>query len=221
MRKIRLALCDDHNIFRQGMASLFTSIDDFELVLEATNGQDLLGKMARKTPDVVLLDLQMPVLDGPATADLLRTQYPRVKVIVLTMHDEDRMILHLLEKGVSGYLLKDTDYNELRLAIHKVMDDGIYLSPLVSEALLRNLRHKHQPLPIPIGNPFHKLDISPREKEVLTLLCEGLSTSEIADKLCLSPRTIEGHRKRLLEKTNTKNVAGLVAFAFRNRLVEP
>ncbi len=221
MRKIRLALCDDHNLFRLGMASILNQIADFDLILEAANGQDLLDKVARKTPDVILLDLQMPILDGPATADLLREHYPRVKVIVLTMHDEDRMVLHLLEKGVSGYLLKDADPDEVEKAIRKVMDEGIYLSEFVSKAMLRKMTHQTT-LPKPNGSTgFYntKVLLSEREKEVLNLICEGLATTEIADKVFLSPRTIEGHRLRLLEKTGAKNTAGLVAFAFRNGLI--
>ncbi len=221
MRKIKLAICDDHNLFRVGMASVLTQIADFDLILEASNGQELLDKIERKMPDVVLLDLEMPVLDGPATADLLRERYPRVKVIVLTMHDEDRMILHLLEKGVSGYLLKDTDIDELEKAIRKVMDEGVYLPEFVSRVLLRKVRHQPEAPKTISGNPLYtsNIDFTVSEKEVLRLICEGLSTAEIAEKIFRSPRTVEGHRVRLLEKTNTKNTAGLVAFAFRNGLV--
>jgi two-component system, NarL family, response regulator DegU len=221
MRKIKLALCDDQNLFRVGMASLLTQVADFDLILEAANGQELLDKMARKTPDVVLLDLQMPVLDGIATADLLREHHPRVRIIVLSMHDEDRMILHLLEKGVSGYLLKDTDPDEVEHAIRTVMDEGVYLNGHVSKALHRKVTHQPDPAkPSPGGTGVYtgKIPLSEREKEVLHLICQELSTAQIADKLFLSPRTIEGHRLRLLEKTATKNTAGLVAFAFRNGL---
>jgi two-component system, NarL family, response regulator DegU len=221
MRNIKLALCDDHNLFRLGMASILTQVAGFDLVLEAANGQDLLDNIARKTPDLVLLDLQMPVLDGIATADLLREHHPRVKIIVLTMHDEDRMMLHLLEKGVSGYLLKDAEPDEVEHAIRKVMDEGIYLSDRVSKALHRKITHQAEPPKTPGSNGTYgiKLDLTEREREVLHLICEGLPTAEIAEKLFLSPRTIEGHRLRLLEKTGTKNTAGLVAFAFRNGLI--
>jgi two-component system response regulator DegU len=218
MRKIKLALCDDHTLFRIGMATILGQIQDFELILEAGNGQELIDKIARKTPDVVLLDLQMPVMDGTATADYMREHYPLVKIVVLTMHDEDRMVLHLLEKGVSGYLLKDADAGEVEKAVRKVMDEGVYLNEFVSRAMLRRMTNKVAVKPV---NAFYnsKILLSEREKEVLVLICEGLSTNEISEKIFLSPRTVEGHRLRILEKTGTKNTAGMVAYAFKNSLV--
>ncbi len=218
MRKIKLALVDDHNLFRRGIAAILGQINDFELVLEASNGQEFLDKISRKMPDVVLLDLQMPVLDGTATAEYLHENYPLVKIIVLTMHDEDRMVLHLLEKGVSGYLLKDADPDEVEKAIRKVMDEGVYLNDFVSKAMLRKMTHKTTVVKQPtLYNS--KILLSEREKEVLKLICEGMSTAEISDQIFLSPRTVEGHRLRIMEKTGTKNTAGMVAYAFKNDLV--
>ena len=218
MNRIKLALVDDHNLFRRGIASILGQVADFELVLEASNGQEFIDKIPRKMPDVVLLDLQMPVLDGTATADYLREHYPLIKIIVLTMHDEDRMVLHLLEKGVSGYLLKDSDPDEVEKAIRKVMDEGVYLNEFVSRAMLRKMTNKTTVVKQPtLYNS--KILLSEREKEVLKLICEGLSTAEISDKIFLSPRTVEGHRLRILEKTGTKNTAGMVAYAFKNDLV--
>ncbi|RYC67320.1 MULTISPECIES: response regulator transcription factor [Spirosoma] len=219
MRKIKLALCDDHTLFRVGMATILGQVHDFELILEAGNGQELIERVPRKMPDVVLLDLQMPVMDGTATADYLREHWPLVKIVVLTMHDEDRMVLHLLEKGVSGYLLKDAEADEVEKAIRKVMDEGVYLNEFVSKAMLRKMTNKTN-VAKPV-NAFYnsKILLSEREKEVLTLICEGLSTNEISEKIFLSPRTVEGHRLRILEKTGTKNTAGMVAYAFKNSLV--
>lgn len=218
MRKIKLALCDDHTLFRVGMATILGQIQDFELILEASNGQELIDKIARKTPDVVLLDLQMPVMDGTATADYMREHHPLIKIVVLTMHDEDRMVLHLLEKGVSGYLLKDAEAGEVEKAIRKVMDEGVYLNEFVSKAMLRRMTNRKAVKPV---KDFYnsKILLSEREKEVLVLICEGLSTNEISEKIFLSPRTVEGHRLRILEKTGTKNTAGMVAYAFKNNLV--
>ena len=218
MVKIKLALVDDHNLFRRGIASILGQVADFELVLEASNGQEFIDKIPRRVPDVVLLDLQMPVLDGTATADYLRENHPLIKIIVLTMHDEDRMVLHLLEKGVSGYLLKDSDPDEVERAIRKVMNEGVYLNEFVSRAMLRKMTNKPK---VSTQTTLYKSKIllSDREKEVLKLICEGMSTAEISDKIYLSPRTVEGHRLRILEKTGTKNTAGMVAYAFRNGLV--
>ncbi|MBC8156102.1 MAG: response regulator transcription factor [Bacteroidetes bacterium] len=218
MRKIKLALVDDHTMFRQGLATVLRQVHDFDLILEAANGQEFIDKLPGQVPDVVLLDLQMPVLDGPATADYMRDTYPLVKVIVLTMHDEDRMVLHLLEKGVVGYLLKDADTAEVEKAVRKVLDEGLYLTDFVSRAMLRKMTHKPTVArPPTLYNS--KVVLSEREKEVLRLICQGLSTAEISEKIFLSPRTVEGHRLRILEKTGTKNTAGMVAYAFINGLV--
>ncbi|GAA4452155.1 response regulator transcription factor [Nibrella saemangeumensis] len=214
-------MVDDHNLFRRGMATILSQVPDFELVLEASNGQEFIDKIPRRVPDVVLLDLQMPVLDGTATADYLRDNYPLIKIVVLTMHDEDRMVLHLLEKGVSGYLLKDSDPDEVELAVRKVMDEGVYLNEFVSKAMLRKMTNKTTVVkPSPNAGLYNgKVVLSEREKEVLKLICEGLSTQEISEKIFLSPRTVEGHRLRILEKTGTKNTAGMVAYAFKNNLM--
>lgn len=218
-RKIKLAVCDDHTLFRVGMASILGQIHDFELVLEAGNGQELIDRIPRKTPDLVLLDLQMPVMDGTTTADYLRENYPLIKIVVVTMHDEDRMILHLLEKGVSGYLLKDAEADEVEKAIRKVMDEGVYLNETVSKAMHRKMTNK--PKVDKPASPLYnrKILITEREQEVLRLICESLSTNEISEKIFLSPRTVEGHRLRIMEKTGTKNTAGMVAYAFKNGLV--
>ncbi len=219
MGKIKLALVDDHTLFRQGLATMLRLVHDFDLVLEAANGQEFIDKLPRRMPDVVLLDLQMPVMDGPATADYLRENYPLIKIIVLTMHDEDRMVLHLLEKGVSGYLLKDADTAEVEKAVRKVLDEGVYLTEFVSRAMHRKMTNKTTIVKPPtLYNS--KVVLSEREKEVLKLICEGLSTAEVSEKIFLSPRTVEGHRLRILEKTGTKNTAGMVAYAFKNDMVE-
>ena len=219
MRKIKIALCDDHTLFRVGMSIILGQVHDVELILEAANGQELIDRMPGKMPDVVLLDLQMPVLDGTATADYIRAHWPLVKIIVLTMHDEDRMVLHLLEKGVSGYLLKDAEAGEVETAIRKVMDEGVYLNEFVSRAMLRKMTNKTR-VDKPTTTYYNsKILLSEREREVLTFICEGMSTNEISEKVFLSPRTVEGHRLRILEKTGTKNTAGMVAYAFKNNLV--
>ncbi len=219
MRNIKLALCDDHTLFRAGMANILGQINGFELILEAANGQELIDRIPRKMPDVVLLDLQMPVMDGTATTDYVREHWPLIKIVVVTMHDEDRMVLHLLEKGVSGYLLKDAEADEVEKAVRKVIDEGVYLNDFVSKAMLRKMTNR-QKVEKPTGSYYNKkILLSDREEEVLRLICEGLSTNEISEKIFLSPRTVEGHRLRILEKTGTKNTAGMVAYAFKNGLV--
>ena len=216
MSTIRIAVVDDHSLFRKGMISILQQVSDFEVVMEATNGLEFLHKLPQTPVDVVLMDLQMPQLDGTKTTEIIRERFPNTKVIILSMHDEDKYILHLMEIGANGYLLKDNDPEEVEKAIRKVIETDIYFSDFVSKVMLRKMTRKNQQ-ENKIFN--YKTDLSDREKEVLVQICEGLTTMEIGDKLSLSPRTVEGHRLRMIEKLGVKNTAGLVAFAIKNNLV--
>lgn len=216
MSKIQLAVVDDHNLFRKGMISILQQVPDFEVVMEATNGQEFLDKLPNQPIDVVLMDLQMPVLDGIKTTEKVKAQFPDTKVLILSMQDEDQFVLHLMEIGANGYLLKDTDPEEVEKAIRKVSETDIYFSDFVSKIMLRKMNRKTQQ-ENKIFN--YKTDLSEREIYILRFICEGLTTAEIGDLAGLSPRTVEGHRLRMMEKLGLKNTAGLVAFAIRNNLV--
>ncbi len=217
MDKIKLVVADDHNLFRKGIISLLQTVPDFDILGEAANGQELLDLLQTIKPDIVLMDLQMPVMDGIMATEQIQILFPKVKIIIVSMHNEDRFIIHLLEKGVNGYLLKDSEGGEVEKAIRRVIVDGYYYSDFVSKALHRKILTK---LPNKQPTLNSKLQISTREMEVLQLLCKGLSTVEIGQKLFVSPRTVEGHRLRLLEKTGAKNTAGLVAFTFKNDILD-
>jgi two-component system, NarL family, response regulator DegU len=217
MKQIKLVVADDHNLFRKGIIGLLHTIQDFDVLGEAANGQELLDLLQTVKPDIALMDLQMPVMDGIVATEQMQMLFPEVKIIIVSMHEEDRFIIHLLEKGVNGYLLKDSEGGEVENAIRRVMADGYYYSDFVSKALHRKVLTK---LPNRQPNFSNKIQISTREIEVLQLLCEGLSTLEIGQKLFVSPRTVEGHRLRLLEKTGTKNTAGLVAYTFKNDILD-
>jgi two-component system, NarL family, response regulator DegU len=215
MAKIQIAVVDDHSLFRKGMISILQQVPDFEVVVEAVNGQEFLDKLPAQQVDVVLMDLQMPVLDGIKTTEIVRAKHPDTKVLILSMHDEDQFVLHLMEIGANGYLLKDTDPEEVEKAIRKVYETDIYFSDFVSKIMLRKMNRKTQQ-ENKIFN--YKTDLSERELQVLKHICEGLTTAEIGDIVSLSPRTVEGHRLRMMEKLGLKNTAGLVAFAIRNNL---
>lgn len=215
---IKLAIADDHELFRKGFISMLSGIPDFEFVLEAANGQDLVDKMATQAVDIVLMDLQMPVMDGMQATEILLERNPDVKVIIVSMYDEDRFVIHMLEKGVHGYLLKDTSPDEVEKAIRRVAEEGFYYNDFVSRAMHRKMVNRSankQPFFATSAN----VGLSNREQEVLRLLCDGLSTTEISDKLFISTRTVEGHRLRILERTGTKNTAAAVAFAYKNHLI--
>ena len=216
MEKIKLALVDDHNLFRKGLMSILQQNNELEVLFDVVNGKEFLEHPLLDQVEVVLLDIQMPILDGIATTKLLRERNQDIKIIILSMHDEDQFILHLMEIGANGYLLKDTDMDEVIMAIKKVSDSGVYFSDFVSRVMLKKL-NKNTQTSTRVFN--YKTDLSNRELEVLKHICEGLTTTEIGDKIFISPRTVEGHRLRIMEKLGVNNTAKLVAFAIKNDLV--
>ncbi|WP_298547213.1 response regulator transcription factor [uncultured Aquimarina sp.] len=215
MKTITLGLIDDHNLFREGIKSLLDKMDNIELVLEAVSGKDLLAKLNNTVPDVILLDLEMEEMNGMDATVKIKELYPDMKVIILTMHKEERMISYLMEVGASGYLLKDTNRQELEDAIRSVCEKGFYFNPFVSQALLKGLKNKSAKPPL-IGKDYH---LTSRELEVLELVTKEYTTAEIAEELFLSVRTIEGHRKNLMMKLEVKNTAGLIIKAVREKII--
>lgn len=216
MKKIRIAIVDDQNLFRAGIKVLLEQIKDFEIVLEAANGKELLDSLPRSRVNVVLLDVDMPVMDGIETAKELQKRFPKIKIIMLSLHDEDRIILHLMEIGASGYLLKDAEPEDVEKAIRKVNANEHYFNDFVSGVMLRKVTNKS----VRKSKVFNfKVDLSEREFLVLGLICEGLTNAQIADEINLSQRTIEGYRIRMIDKLKVNNTAGLVAYAIKNHLV--
>ncbi|MFC0184317.1 DNA-binding response regulator, NarL/FixJ family, contains REC and HTH domains [Pseudarcicella hirudinis] len=212
--RIKIAIADDHALFRRGMVSLLQMNDDFEVILEASNGQELIDALETNLPDVILMDLQMPVLDGIRATEQIKNKHTEIKIIVISMHDEDQFVSHLMELGANGYLLKDADPDEVEKAIRVVATEDYYYGAF----LLKVMHNRMLSKPVKKDAPrlSVKVDLSERELEVLKYICEGMSTPQIAEKIFLSPRTVEGHRNRIMEKTGTKNVAGMVAWAVRN-----
>jgi len=214
--KITVGLTDDHELMRAGLAQILEAKGDIQVVFEASNGAELLEALEKYTVDVVLLDLEMPVMDGREALAQIVERHPHVKVLILSMHDSNSFIVNMMELGAAGYLLKDMPPNEVIKAVKTVKSDGLYFNAKVSRALLAGLPGSK----ITIDSKDHvKETLNSRELDVLKLICEELTTTEIAEKLFLSPKTIEGYRKQLLEKTGVKNVAGLAIFAVRNQLV--
>ncbi|HAP58394.1 MAG TPA: DNA-binding response regulator [Cytophagales bacterium] len=213
---IRMILADDHALFREGLRSILETYDDLEVVAEAAHGKELQALLSQHEVDVVLLDLKMPEMDGMEATDWLRERHPEMKIIILTMIDEDRMMAHLMEKGVHGYLLKDAHADELHAALKAVVDRGYYFNERTSKALLESVKHKNKKPPtLDFGQVLTR-----REQEVLDLICQEQTTAEIGEKLFISPRTVEGHRKSLVEKFNVRNTAGLVLKAYKDGWVD-
>jgi DNA-binding NarL/FixJ family response regulator len=208
----RLFLVDDHTIMRDGLRALLAREPTLQVVGEAGDGQELLDRLPTSPADVVLLDLNMPVLDGLATAQRLRVEFPEVKILVLSMLINERYVGQLFEAGVCGYALKNDEISELVLGIQMVAAGRQFLCNELSLRMLNRVLVKavEKPEPEPTKNPYN---FSRREIEVLILLAEGLTTSEIAEKLFTSKRTIETHRQNMLEKSQARNAAALIKLA--------
>jgi len=211
MRKINIVIADDHKLFRKGIAALLEDFDFIDNINEASNGAELLGLLSEMEflPDVILLDLRMPVMDGVEAQQQIRKLYPDIKVIILTMEDDEQYILHLISEGVNGYLLKNADPDEMETAILKVVKNGYYFSDDISGILIRNLKKKDKSEVI--FNP----DFTERELQALELICKEYSNAEIAEAMEISIRTAEGYRLKLVEKSGAKNIAGLVILALK------
>jgi DNA-binding NarL/FixJ family response regulator len=215
---IKVAIADDHKIFRSGVINTLTPYANISVVFEAEDGEHLLEIMQQQQPDVILMDLKMPKMDGIQATIKVREKYPHVKVIILTMYEDDNFIVHLVENGANAYLLKNSEPEEIYEAICTTFDKGFYFNENVNLALLKKVLHKNKQQFKPTFK--NEVQLSDRELEVLKLICNEFTTQEISEKIFLSPRTVEGLRQKLLEKLNVKNTVGLVLYAFRNSLIE-
>lgn len=211
MNIIKVGLVDDHELFREGIKLLMSRIEETELVFDVGSGIEALEELKTTMPDVLLLDLDMPGKNGVDTFQEARSLYPNLKVIILTMHSEERMISYLMEMGVNGYLMKDSNRETLRNAVLNVYEKGMYYSEEVSKAMLEGLKRKTRLTP-KVGQ---RIVLSSREREVLELVAEGYSNKEIAEKLFISSRTVDGHRTNILQKFGVHNTAKLVMEAVR------
>ena len=212
--RISVVIADDHKLFRKGIRSLLEEFHFISKIYEAGNGLELLEllKLLDSLPQVILLDIQMPVMDGAEVHKRIRKLYPDMKVIILTMEDDEQFITYMISEGVNGYLLKNAEPEELEEAIQKVYINGFYFPASMSMLVIKSASQKK------IEKP-NLPDFSERELEVLELICREFTAPEIAEKLEISHRTVEGHRRKLLEKSGVKNIAGLVMYAVKNNLV--
>jgi DNA-binding NarL/FixJ family response regulator len=216
MGKIKLAIADDHKIFRNGLKATLEDCGDFDLVLEASNGRQLIAMLATVTPDVILMDIKMPELDGIQTTAHVKQHYSNIKVLALSMFNEDKYIVDMMKAGASGYLLKNAEPEEIIEAISTVYNKGFYFNEHLSVTLIKQLVG---PGSYADNAGQQPVDLNDREIEVLRLVCQECSNQEIADKIFLSVRTVEGYRARLFEKTGSKNLVGLVIFAIKKGII--
>jgi DNA-binding NarL/FixJ family response regulator len=216
MNQIKVAIADDHKIFRKGVILSMRTYTNIKFVMEAENGQDLLDKIPEAAPDVILCDLKMPVKDGIDATKYIAKHFPNIRVIILTMYEDERFVGHLMDCGAAGYLLKSTDPSEIKNAIMDVMRTGFYLNPFVNRVLIKKNFAKQKINPTLTS----EIVLSDREKEVLTLVCMEFTASEISQKMSISPRTVEAIKDRLMERFGVKNSVGLVFFAMKNQLID-
>jgi DNA-binding NarL/FixJ family response regulator len=213
MKKIKVFLVDDHKLFRNGLSLLMESEKNIIITGEAENGKDFLESIEQEQPDVVLMDIEMPVMDGFQATEVACQKYPDIKVISLTMFGEEHYYLKMIEAGAKGFILKNSDIEEVIKAIKTVYNGGTYFSQEILYNMVKNIQDVRKETGPSVG-------LSSRENEILELICKGFSNIEIASELNISKRTVEKHRSNILDKTQTHNTASLVMYAIENKLVK-
>jgi DNA-binding NarL/FixJ family response regulator len=209
---IQVALCDDHRLFRSGIASLINTFEGYEVILEAPNGKEFIRKISKKfKPDIVLMDLNMPEMDGIATTKWLSQNYPEVCVIILSMFEDAETVVSLVKMGIKGYLLKDAEPEDFKEALDTVSNDDVYYPPFVAKHLINNLQ---------LSTNVKGIKLSDREVDFLKLVGTELTYKQIADQMQLSVRTVDSYRDQLFEKLKVKSRVGLVMYAVKNKLIE-
>ena len=216
MKKIRVVIADDHKIIRVGLRGLLEREKDLQVVGEAENGTALIEILQKNQADVILMDIDMGETSGIEVTRQVKEIYPTTQVLGLTMHEEQEYIIPMLQAGASGYLLKDAGREELVGAIHTVFNGDSYFSQKVSATLLHAITKQKEIPPYKPGK--NQIPLSDRELEVLQLIAREFSNGEIAEKLFISIRTVDTHRRNMLDKLNVKNTAGLVKHAIENGL---
>ncbi len=211
--KRKVIIVDDHTLFRNGLRILLNTLEYYHVVGEAANGRQFLDLLEKNVPDLVLLDINMPVMDGIEAATIAQKLYPELKIITLSMYGEEDYYYKMVNAGVKGFVLKNSDIKEVKTALDVVYDGGSFFSSELLQNLVNSLKSSSK------SKETHA-ELSEREMEILILICQGLSNQEIGDKLFISKRTVDKHRANILEKSESKNTAQLVVYAIKNKLVE-
>ncbi len=214
---IKILLADDELLFRKGISFMLDREANIEIIFEAADGAEIIRYLAENAnhPDIILMDLKMPNLNGVEATKLIQKQFPDIKIIALTSYDSKSFISNMIQVGASSYLIKNATPAEMIFTINEVSEKGFYYNETVLKVIQDNIGFNETK----IKSDFDRDLFTSRELEVLQLICEQCSAPEMANKLFLSPRTIEGHRNCLLQKTNAKNIAGLVVYALQNGIV--
>src|SRR5215467_2484755 len=213
-KKIQVAIADDHTLLRKALAKLVTSFENYSVLFEADNGKEIKNKISQHIiPDVILLDVNMPEMDGYETARWLCKNYPQIKVLALSMFSDEKTIIKMLRLGAKGYVLKNIDPEELKNALDSVVKKNFYLSEYISGKIISGL-HKD------VDRQEETISLTEKEKDFLKLICSEITYKDIAAQMYVSPRTVDEYRNNLFEKLKVKSRIGLVMYAIRNGLVE-
>lgn len=213
---IKIVIADDHEIFRDGFKVMLRKQEDLQVIAEAENGRELLQVVEQHQPDVVITDIKMPLVDGIEATRAIKSRWPHIEVVALSMFDEENLVVDMLEAGAKGYLLKNTHKAEVVQAVKAVYKGDTYYCNATSTKLAQMIAKSH-------FNPYKnnkKPTFTEKEVEIIRLICQELSNKEIASQLNLSTRTIEGYREKILEKIDARNIAGLVIYAIKNNLYQ-
>jgi len=212
---LRIVLADDHHLVRKGIRALLEALPDVEVVAETGDGREALELIEQKRPDVAVLDITMPGLNGLEVAARVSKEVPHTKVLLLSMHAGEEYVSQALRTGIAGYLLKDAADDELSMALKAVARGDVYLSPQISKQLVERLSREADAEPDPLAA------LTSRQREILQLVAEGHSSKQIASMLNLSVKTVEAHRSQIMERLGVRDVTGLVRFAIRAGLISP
>jgi DNA-binding NarL/FixJ family response regulator len=213
--KVRVIIVDDHEIFRDGLKFILSQILGYDVIGEAGNGNEFLDLLEKDMPDVVLMDISMPEMDGVVASENALKKHPHLKIIALSSYGDEHYYYKMIKAGVMGYVLKKSGKEELEKAIQTVLNGDNYFSPLMLQKIIVRINH---PEDDEATRP--DLTLSKREKEVLKLISQGYSNNDISQMLFISPKTVDNHRTSLLSKTSTRNAASLVMFAIKNNIIE-
>ena len=215
MKKIRVLIVDDHTLVRAGIRSLLALVENIEVIGEASDGKEALSKVERLKPDVVLMDLAMPIMGGLEATRRLRRDFPGIKVLALTQYDDSEYVIPVIEAGASGFVTKMSAFSELAAAIEAAYKGESYLSSTAATALVEEYQQKTAPEGEP--DPYHQL--TDREREVLKLVAEGHTSREIAELFVVSPKTVEWHKNSLMKKLGIHSRIDLIKYAIRKRII--
>ncbi|RMD48564.1 MAG: DNA-binding response regulator [Ignavibacteria bacterium] len=215
MKKIKVMLVDDHVLVTEGLKLALQTQEDIKVIGTAVNGKDAIEKLEKLKPDVILMDINMPEMNGIEAAEIIKDKWNSIKIIMLTMLDNQKFIIEAMSKGIDGYLYKDTNINELVTAIHSVINGKEYLNKEVTENIISYLTHKNKPVSTNGNLP----KITPRELEIIKLISKGMTSKAVAEKLFISELTVIKHRKNIIRKMGVKNFTEVVAVALQNNLI--